>query len=409
MPHKTVIDHNASLALEKVTQKSNEIVQLIDQNIFYYIQSYINDIYNSTFGKYLTYTIYSVPIGNIIIAIITFIFVFLLRRYFTKFVINLLTKITKRTKTKIDDMIVQSMTAPIRFFFIIVAFDLFFLFTFIDNHFTQLLLSSMLIIDLYWVIYSFIPALSHILLKYSKKHPHLSQELSNFIIRMLKVLIFLLGFISLLYNFGVNVTAFIASLGLGGLAFALAAKDTVANLFGSVAIMVDGSIKVGDWIEVNDIEGIVEDIGMRTTKIRKFDKALVAVPNNQIANSNIINYSRRRVRRIKMTIGVTYDTTKTQIENILKDIKNMLLNHPEIDKNHDPVVRFYEFGASELVIFIYTFTNTPKWREYLRIKESVNLKIMDIIEKNGASFAFPSQSIYLEKFPDSFAKEIKII
>ena len=400
MPNHTTIDQNASLALEKVTQKSNEIVQQIDRNIFYYIQSYINDLYNSTFGHYLTYTIYNVPIGNIIIAILTFIFIFLLRRYFTKFVINLLTKITQRTKTKIDDMIVQGMTAPVRFFFIIVAFDLFFLFTFIDNRFTQLLLSSMLIIDIYWMLYSFIPALSHLLLKYSKKHPHLSQELSNFIIRMLKILIFLLGFISLLYNLGVNVTAFIASLGLGGLAFALAAKDTVANIFGSVAIMVDGSIRVGDWIEVNDIEGIVEDIGMRTTKIRKFDKALVAVPNSQIANLNIINYSRRRVRRIKMTIGVTYDTTASQIQNILKDIKHLLLFHPEIDKNHDPVVRFYEFGASELVIFIYTFTDTPKWREYLRIKEDINLKIMEIVEANGSSFAFPSQSIYVEKLPE---------
>ena len=403
MPTKSVIDHNASLAIEKVTQKSNELIQSMDKSIFYYIQSYINDIYNSKAGEYLIYTIFGIPIGNIIVAVLAFGFIFLLRKYFTKFVIDILSKLAKKTNTKVDDIIVKSITAPVRFFFIIVAFDLFFLLTFINNQFTQLLLSSMLIIDIYWIIYSFVPAVAHLLFKYSKKHPHLSQELSNFIIRMIKVLIFILAFISLLYNMGINVTAFIASLGLGGLAFALAAKDTVANLFGSIAIMMDGSIKVGDWIEVNGVEGVVQDIGMRTTKIRRFDKAVVAVPNSEIANSNIINYSRRDVRRIKMTIGVTYDTTKAQIQKIVQDIYNMLLSHPHIDKNHTLIVRFDEFGASELAIFIYTFTDTANWQEYLKIKEDVNLKIMEIVEKNGSSFAFPSQSLYLEKIPQELS------
>jgi MscS family membrane protein len=222
------------------------------------------------------------------------------------------------------------------------------------------------------------------------------------------VLIFILGTISLLYNLGINVTAFIASLGLGGLAFALAAKDTVANLFGSIAIMMDGSIRVGDWIEVNGVEGDVEDIGMRTTKIRKFDKAVVAVPNSQIANSNIINYSRRKNRRIKMNIGVTYSTTKSQIEKIISDIRQMLQEHPNIDKDEVLLVRFDSFGASELSIFIYTYTNSPKWKEYLRVKEDINLKIMGIVERNGSSFAFPSQSIYVEQLPELPAPERRV-
>jgi len=185
-----------------------------------------------------------------------------------------------------------------------------------------------------------------------------------------------------------------------GLAFALAAKDTVANLFGSIAIMMDGSIKVDDWIKVNGVEGIVEDIGMRTTKIRKFNKAVVAVPNSQIANSNIINYSRRKNRRINMNIGLTYSSTKKQIESVISDIREMLLNHQGIDKNQVLIVRFESFGASELNIFIYCYTNSPRWREYLRVKEDVNLKIMGIVEKNGCSFAFPSQSVYLEQIPE---------
>jgi MscS family membrane protein len=406
VPDKVLIDTNTSLALEKVTQKSNELIQSMDRSIFYYLQSYINDAYNSTFGKYLIYTILDIPIGNILVAILAFIFIFLLRRYFTSFVITVLKRIASKTKNDIDDIIVASMTAPIRFFFVIIAFDLFFLLTFLNNRFTNLILTSMLIVDIYWVVYSFVPAIEHLLFKYSKKNQHLSRELTNFIIRLIKILIFSLAFISLLYNLGVNVTAFIASLGLGGLAFALAAKDTVANLFGSIAIMMDGSIRVGDWIEVNDIEGIVEDIGMRTTKIRTFDKAIVAVPNSQIANSNIINYSRRGVRRVKMLIGVTYDTKREQIENIIKDISSLIKEHPGIDKNHSPIVRFDNFGASELNILIYTFTNTAKWREYLRIKEDISLKVMEIVERNGSSFAFPSQSLYLEKMAST--TELKI-
>ncbi len=122
--------------------------------------------------------------------------------------------------------------------------------------------------------------------------------------------------------------------------------------------------QVDDWIKVNGVEGIVEDIGMRTTKIRKFNKAVVAVPNSQIANSNIINYSRRKNRRINMNIGLTYSSTKKQIESVISDIREMLLNHQGIDKDQVLIVRFESFGASELNIFIYCYNHSGQWREY---------------------------------------------
>jgi MscS family membrane protein len=201
--------------------------------------------------------------------------------------------------------------------------------------------------------------------------------------------------VAFLQNLGINVSAFIASLGLGGLAFALAAKDTAANLFGGFAILTDNMFKIGDWIKVGSAEGIVEDIGMRTTKIRAFDKRLIVMPNATIANSAVDNFSRRDRRRIVMRIGLVYSTTPAIMNKILQEIREMLKNHPMI--HDDPLfVYFDEFDDSSLSLFFYLFTKTADWEKYLQIREDINLKIMDIVEKNGTDFAFPSQSIYFE-------------
>ena len=189
-----------------------------------------------------------------------------------------------------------------------------------------------------------------------------------------------------------------ASLGLVGMAFALAAKDTAANLFGSLVIFTDRPFKIGDWIQTPQVEGTVENIGIRSTRVRAFTQALISVPNATIANSPITNWSKMGRRRIKTRLGLTYSTTKEQMQNILEGLRAMLKNHPDI---HDDtiMVRFDEFGDSSLSIFCYFFTTTTNWAKFLETKEDVNFKIMEIVEKNGSSFAFPSQSIYVESMP----------
>jgi MscS family membrane protein len=204
----------------------------------------------------------------------------------------------------------------------------------------------------------------------------------------------------MLQVWGINVTALFASLGIGGLAFALAAKDAAANLFGSFSLLADKSRRIGEWIKVNGVEGTVEDIGMRTTKIRSFGKSLITVPNQIIANNPIENFSRRGVRRIKMRIGLTYNTNEKQITKIVEELKYMLHTHENISQKETLIVNFESFGDSGLNIFIYTFTSTSNWLKYLDIREDVHLKIMNIVESNGSSFAFPSQSIYIEKTKD---------
>jgi len=397
------IEINNTQAIKIVADTGKDLINNIDKTIYNQIQGYINNIYNSSWGEYFTYTLFGIPLANLIAAISLFLLFLALRKYLTLLTTKILLKFAKNTKTELDDIIIQEMKYPLRFLFIIIGLDLFFQLTFINNIFTQKLLSSMAIIDLFWIFYAITPVIAKVLYDFSKRNKHFSYELSAFTIRVLRILIVFSAFIALLYNFGVNVTAFMASLGLGGLAFALAAKDTAANIFGSIAIMVDQSISIGEWIRVNGVEGIVEDIGMRTTKIRTFEKSVVVVPNSIVANSNIENFSRRGVRRIKIVIGLTYDTTAKQIENILKDLRDMLKHHPDIAKEQTTLVNFDRFEDSYLGIFLYTFTNTSDWKKYLEIREDIHLKIMDIVQKNGSSFAFPSQSIYVEKLPDKEA------
>ncbi|WP_292661034.1 mechanosensitive ion channel family protein [Nitratifractor sp.] len=396
----TNVESNTTAALQEVTQSGKEVIKSLDQSIVDQVQPLINKLYASHYGRYFADTIYGVPVGNWIAAILAFLMILLLRKLLTQWVLNVLQRLSERTATELDNLIIRELKRPIRFLFVIIGFDIFFKLIFLSqNHYVELLLTSMLIIDFYWILYALTPAIQRVLYNYSHASDKLTMELSNFIIRILRLLVIILALISLLYNFGINVTAFVASLGLVGMALALAAKDTAANLFGSIALMLDRSIRVGEWIKVNGVEGIVEDIGMRTTKIRTFEKSFVVVPNSIVANSNIENFSRRGIRRIRMVIGLTYDTPPEAIQKIVYSIQSMLRSHPGIAHDQTLLVRFDRFDDSSLGIFIYTFTNTSDWARYLEIREDINLKIMQIVREFGSDFAFPSQSIYVEKIP----------
>ena len=349
---------------------------------------------------FLAYSIAGITYGQIVVALLLFLFIIFLRPIFVNTIISLALKVTSKTETKYDDRVVQNLRKPLRFTFLILGIYIFLSTLLISNKTLDLILGSMLILNLFWIIWSVVDgvqgAIYHAI---SKLSPDLTTSLGGFILKILKILIWVLALSSVLSLWGINVTALIASLGLGGLAFALAAKDTAANLFGSIAILMDKSIKIGDWIKVDGVEGIVEDIGMRTTKVRTFYKSLVVVPNQIVANSHIENFSRRDKRRIKMRVGLTYDTTIEQVEKIVADIKDMLQKHPNIAQDETMLVNFDNFGDSAKEIFIYTFTNSAVWQEYLDIKEDVQYKIENIVKAHNSSFAFPSQSLYIESMP----------
>jgi len=343
----------------------------------------------------LNYKFLSLPVYKIVLAFLIFFLFLFARKFFTLIILSFFKKLAAKTKTDLDDKFLHAVRNPLRFMFVIAG--IYFLFYFLEINAAVLnhLLKGMLIFDLFWAVYNIITEFEDYVYQILGKFGKASRELASFLIKLTKAFIITIGVVAILQDWGINVTGFVASLGLGGLAFALAAKDTAANIFGGIAILTDNIFKTGEWVKIGNAEGIVEDIGMRTTKIRAFDKRLIVVPNSVIANSNVENFSRRDRRRIMMRLGLTYDTTLETMEKILSDIRKMLLNHPDIH-NEPILIYFDEYQDSALSIFCYFFTKTAVWDEYLKIREDVNFRIKEIVEKNGASFAFPSSSLYIE-------------
>ena len=385
---------------EEIIDKSQEIIDKLDINFFPEVQEFLNKLYNSSVGQYFNELYFGIPLGNIVAALFSFFFFLLLRKLFATLIIKVLHPFTKRTQTYYDERILSALKGPLTFIFIIISIRLSTALLLLESDFINHLISSLITFNVYWAVYELTIALRGLIYHFTAKlNPELSYEVGNFILTIIRAIVISIGIGSLLQIWGINVAGLVAGLGIGGLAFALAAKDTAANLFGSIALLFDKSIRIGEWIKIDNVEGVVEDIGMRTTKIRSFGKSLIMLPNQVIANSPIENFSRRGIRRIKMTIGLTYNTNSKQIESILEEIKTMLRSHKGIAQKETMLVNFKSFGASSLDIFIYTFSNTSNWEKYMDTKEDINLQIMKIVENNNSSFAFPSQSLYIESMP----------
>ncbi len=341
-----------------------------------------------------------IPLYRFAEALGIFLLFLIFRRLFSFIVLKSLHKMASLTKTTLDDKLLKLLEGPLKFAFVIIGLYLAFDIAGVEGEVFDKIIKSLVIFDIFWLFYNSVVILDETIYRFARRiGKELYREIGAFFIKTLKIFIFAIGLVSILQEWNINVSAFVASLGLGGLAFALAAKDTAANLFGGLSILADRALKIDDWIKVGDVEGTVEDIGLRTTKVRTFEKSLITVPNQIIANNPIENFSRRNIRRIKARIGLVYSTTNEQIEAIVQDIRNMLQSHPGIAKHATLLVNFDEFEDSSLSIFIYCFTNTADWAKYLAIKEDINLKIIEIVHKHGSDFAFPSESIYIEKIP----------
>ena len=225
----------------------------------------------------------------------------------------------------------------------------------------------------------------------------------------LRILVLIVSGLVIAQNLGFSVAGLIASLGLGGAAVALASQDTIANLFGSFMILADKPFKVGDWIKGDGFEGIVEEIGFRSTRLRTFAQTVESIPNRLLAGVKVENVDRRRdpglnVRRVDMTVGVTYRTTADQMEQALAEIREILKTDEGVDQRMTQLVAFTDFGESSLDIFLYYFSNKADWDYHLGVRERVNLKIMRALESFGLEIAFPTRSLYIEKMPS--AREI---
>jgi MscS family membrane protein len=213
-----------------------------------------------------------------------------------------------------------------------------------------------------------------------------------------KILVFFFVVLAALDVIGVNVVAALAGLGLGGLAVAFAAQKTLENVFGALAIAADRPFKVGDFVLAGDVMGTVEDVGLRSTKIRTLQRTLVSMPNSAVVNGNVTNFAVRDRIFYNFTIGVVYGTTAAQLTYIIDEIRRLLLDDPRVYLDAQRT-RFKGFGASSLDIEVFAWINTTDYTKYTEIAEDLNLRIMEIVERSGSSFAFPSQTLYLGRDP----------
>jgi MscS family membrane protein len=212
--------------------------------------------------------------------------------------------------------------------------------------------------------------------------------------RFVKAVALLIALLCVLGTLGVNVTAAVAGLGVGGIAVALAAQKTIENLFGGITLFADQPVQVGDFLRFGDQVGTVEAIGLRSTRVRTLDRTVISVPNAEFSNLHLENFAKRDRMRLYAMIGVRYETTPEQLRYILVEIRKLLYAHERVTP--DPArIRFVGFGAYSLDLEIFAYVDTSDWNEFLGVREDIYLRIMDIIEASGSGFAFPSQTLYL--------------
>jgi len=342
--------------------------------------------------------ILGVDIFQILIGIGIFLIFLIFRGLISKLIIKKLEIISKRTTNKLDDTFVNALIGPARFLPIVLGFFIasyYMSFSEDTRSFVDNINRTLITILLFWIIHQIIEPISYILSGLGKI---LTRELVGWIIKSLKILIFILGAAAVLELWGIKIGPIIAGLGLFGVAVALGAQDLFKNLISGILVLVEKRFKMGDWIEVEGIiEGVVEKIGFRSTVIRKFDKSLAIIPNFQFAENAVINKSQITNWRISWTITLQYDSTVEQLKTIRNEIENFINNSEDYDTTVGVSVRVDKFSDSSIDMYVRCYTKTNSWTEMLLVKERLAIKIKEIVESNKASFAFPSTSVYVEK------------
>ncbi len=332
----------------------------------------------------------------------------LTRRILIKRILVTLKKKAEKTDTTLDDEMVEAVRLPLSVGILVVGIWLALSVLPLPkeplNLYNLIHASGRIIVLLLaaWFVMRIINASTKVLKAKAEDPEHwLDSGLVPLILLSLKTVVAILVFVLVAQNLGYSISGLVASLGIGGIAVALAAKDALANLISSIMLMIDRPFRIGDWIKSGEFEGVVEDIGFRTTRIRTFEKTVQVVPNDKIANVMTENMDRRKdedvnMRRVKMTVGVEYKASADEMEKAVEAIKGILQNSPNVDQRYH-LVYFNDFGEFSLNIFVYYFANTTVWAKYLETRQEINLAIMRMLKEMGLSIAFPTQTIHMEK------------
>lgn len=334
-----------------------------------------------------------------------------LRRYLIAFLRSLTQSLTKKTKTTLDDTLLEAAEKPLSWLILLLGIWAAVMVIKPTSEVLPLLdivermgrMASIVLIG--WFLWRLIDGLAVYASSQAKEtDSSLDDQLVPFISKTLKLFLVVTGILVVAQNMGYSISGLIASLGIGGIAVAMAAKDTIANLFGSVMLLIDRPFVVGDWIKTSKFEGVVEEIGFRSTRIRTFAQTLVNVPNSMLANMVVDNIDARSKRRIKMRIGITYATSTEKMQQAVTGIEQILKAHSGVDQDFS-LVKFDNFDDSALSIFLYYFSKDKNWTAYLQVRQEVNMQIMQLLESLELEFAFPSQSLYIEQMPEQRSEQ----
>ena len=359
------------------------------------------------FSDVWTSGLFGINVSEIIIGLIIFLIFYVLRSFFARFVIGRLYKIVKKTKTDIDNVVIEVMEGPLKFLPIVIGF--FIATSYIEFNADIIILiekinRTFITIFIFWLLLQLIVPFSFVIKKFEEQ---LTTALIDWTLKGLKILVIIIGIVAVLELWGIKVGPIIAGLGLLGVAVALGAQDLFKNLISGIMILMERRFKIGDVIHIaGEAEGIVEQIGFRSTLIRQFDSNLVMVPNFKFAERSVTNSSRRINRRIRWIIGLEYRTTVEQLKNIRNQIKEFIdkdKNFKNDDKSYfsSSFVRIDSFSDSSIDMLVQCFTTVTNWNEYIKVKETLAITIKEIVENEKANFAFPSQSLYLESLPNN--------
>ena len=346
--------------------------------------------------------VFGINASEIIVGLVIFLVFYVLRRLFARLLINRLSKIVLKSKNQIDDTIISVIESPLRFLPVVIGF--FIASSFVDfssnvQNFIDLVNRSLITIFIFWLLHQLVIPFSFLIKKFEEK---ISKPLVDWTLRGLKILIIILGTVAILELWGIKVGPVIAGLGLLGVAVALGAQDLFKNLISGIMILMERRFTIGDAIWVSgEVEGVVEQIGFRSTLVRKFDSTPVMVPNYKFAEQSVTNHTRRHHRRIRWLIGLEYRTSVDQLKKIRDAIQKVIIENASFAKNANTgyFVRVDSFSDSSIDMLVQAFTETNDWAEYLKVKEELAVNIMNIVEDNNAGFAFPSQSLYIESIP----------
>lgn len=332
------------------------------------------------------------------IAVLFLVGAFLLRHIVTNFIFGILKKFAARTETTLDDKLFPALEQPVAAFITVVGiFAALSVLKLSETSDVYIGYGSTVAFSLviFWALLRAFGAVLDHAQEVAIKRQMGVAAFMPWIKKTLITIFVVLGLLMVVQSLGYDVKALLAGLGIGGLAFALAAQDTLANVFGSIVVAIDQPFRIGDFVQIGANAGAVEDIGLRSTKLRRADKALIVVPNKTVAAEAVLNLSRFTGRRSEQILSLTYDSKPEQIEGLVAELRRLLLAEAEIDPASVQVF-FRDFSASSLDIWLAYNSKSPDFARHMELRQRLNLTFIRTVTARGLSFAFPTQTLQLD-------------